>query len=82
MKPHPKLFVASVKCVSVVKRFSLSITHILAPKIHTFSYGRSTCLLPSAAYLIVGPGVEPVVKTFEISEQEQCWHQVEYEITD
>lgn len=38
---------------------------------------------PAAAYLIVGlAGVEPVVKAFQISEQEQCWHQVEYEITD
>jgi proteasome lid subunit RPN8/RPN11 len=38
---------------------------------------------PSATYLIVGlAGREPVVKAFEISEREQRWHQVEYEIAD
>lgn len=38
---------------------------------------------PSATYLIVGlAGSEPIVKAFEISEREQCWQQVEYEIGD
>jgi proteasome lid subunit RPN8/RPN11 len=36
---------------------------------------------PSAIYLIVGlGGTQPVVKAFKISEREQCWQQVEYEI--
>ena len=38
---------------------------------------------PSATYLIIGLGGEqPVMKAFKISEQEQTWHQVEYEIAD
>jgi proteasome lid subunit RPN8/RPN11 len=38
---------------------------------------------PSATYLIIGLGGEqPVVKAFEISEQAQSWHQVEYAIAD
>jgi proteasome lid subunit RPN8/RPN11 len=38
---------------------------------------------PSATYLIVGlGGYQPVVKAFKISEQEQSWQQVEYEIMD
>ena len=38
---------------------------------------------PSAIYLIIGLGGErPVVRAFKISEQEQRWQQVEYEITD
>jgi proteasome lid subunit RPN8/RPN11 len=38
---------------------------------------------PSATYLIIGLGGErPVVRAFKISEQEQRWQQVEYEITD
>lgn len=37
---------------------------------------------PSAKYLIVGlGGAEPAVKAFSISEREQSWQQVEYEIT-
>jgi proteasome lid subunit RPN8/RPN11 len=37
---------------------------------------------PSAIYLIVGlGGAQPVVKAFSISEREQRWQQVEYEIT-
>jgi proteasome lid subunit RPN8/RPN11 len=36
---------------------------------------------PSATYLIIGlAGSEPVVNAFEISEREQRWQQVEYEI--
>ena len=36
---------------------------------------------PSATYLIVGlGGTEPAVKAFFISEREQRWQQVEYEI--
>jgi|SRR5215213_2605927 len=36
---------------------------------------------PSATYLIVGlGGTEAVVKAFSISEKEQRWQQVEYEI--
>jgi proteasome lid subunit RPN8/RPN11 len=36
---------------------------------------------PSATYLIVGlGGTEPVVNAFFISEREQRWQQVEYEI--
>ncbi len=38
---------------------------------------------PSAAYLIVGlAGSQPVVKAFRISEREQTWQPVEYEIVD
>ena len=38
---------------------------------------------PSATYLIVGlAGDLPVVKAFKISEREQRWQQVEYEIMD
>jgi len=38
---------------------------------------------PAATYLIVGlAGVEPLVKAFEIVEQEHRWHEVEYVITD
>ena len=38
---------------------------------------------PSATYLIIGPaGSEPILKAFQISEREQRWQQVEYEIAD
>lgn len=38
---------------------------------------------PSAKYLIIGlAGVEAVIKAFSISEREQSWEQVEYEIVD
>jgi len=38
---------------------------------------------PTATYLIVGlGGVDPVVKAFQILEQEQSWHEVEYVIMD
>jgi proteasome lid subunit RPN8/RPN11 len=38
---------------------------------------------PSAKYLIIGlGGVEAVIKAFSISEREQRWEQVEYEIAD
>lgn len=38
---------------------------------------------PSAKYLIIGlGGVEAVIKAFCISEREQLWEQVEYEIVD
>ena len=38
---------------------------------------------PSATYLIVGlGGTEPAVKAFSISEREQRWQQVEYQIAD
>ena len=38
---------------------------------------------PSATYLIVGlAGSEPIVNAFQISEREQRWKQVEYEIAD
>ena len=38
---------------------------------------------PSAKYLIIGlGGVQAVIKAFSISEREQRWHQVEYEIAD
>ena len=38
---------------------------------------------PSAKYLIIGlGGVEAVIKAFSISEREQRWQQVEYEIAD
>ena len=38
---------------------------------------------PSAKYLIIGlGGLKAVVKAFLISEREQRWQQVEYEITD
>jgi [CysO sulfur-carrier protein]-S-L-cysteine hydrolase len=38
---------------------------------------------PSAKYLIIGLGsIEPVIKAFSISEREQRWQQVEYEIAD
>ena len=38
---------------------------------------------PSATYLIVGlGGTEPTVKAFSISEREQRWQPVEYEIAD
>ena len=36
---------------------------------------------PSATYLIIGlGGTDAVIKAFSISEREQCWQQVEYEI--
>jgi proteasome lid subunit RPN8/RPN11 len=38
---------------------------------------------PSAKYLIIGlGGTQPVIKAFSISEREQRWQQVEYEIAD
>jgi proteasome lid subunit RPN8/RPN11 len=38
---------------------------------------------PSAKYLIIGlGGMEAVIKAFSISEREQQWQQVEYEIAD
>ena len=38
---------------------------------------------PSAKYLIIGlGGIEAVIKAFSISEREQRWQQVEYEIAD
>jgi proteasome lid subunit RPN8/RPN11 len=38
---------------------------------------------PAATYLIVGlAGAEPMLRAFEISEREQCWRPVEYEIAD
>ena len=38
---------------------------------------------PSAKYLIIGlGGTEAVIKAFSISEREQRWEQVEYEIAD
>ena len=38
---------------------------------------------PSAKYLIIGLGApEAVIKAFSISEREQRWQQVEYEIAD
>jgi len=38
---------------------------------------------PSATYLIVGlSGAEPVIGAFSISERDQRWQQVEYEIAD
>jgi proteasome lid subunit RPN8/RPN11 len=38
---------------------------------------------PSAIYLIVGLGGDnPIVKAFRISEREQRWQQVEYDIVD
>ena len=36
---------------------------------------------PSAIYLIVGLGNAPVVRAFEISEQDHSWKQVEYELS-
>lgn len=38
---------------------------------------------PSAKYLIIGVGgIEAVIKAFSISEREQRWQEVEYEIAD
>lgn len=38
---------------------------------------------PSAKYLIIGlGGIQAVIKAFSISEREQRWQQVEYEIAD
>jgi proteasome lid subunit RPN8/RPN11 len=38
---------------------------------------------PSAKYFIIGlGGMEAVIKAFSISEREQRWQQVEYEIAD
>ena len=38
---------------------------------------------PSAKYLIIGlGGMEAIIKAFSISEREQRWQQVEYEIAD
>jgi proteasome lid subunit RPN8/RPN11 len=38
---------------------------------------------PSAKYLIIGlAGAQAVIKAFSISEREQHWQQVEYEIAD
>jgi proteasome lid subunit RPN8/RPN11 len=38
---------------------------------------------PSAKYLIIGlGGLEAVIRAFYISEREQRWQQVEYEISD
>jgi len=38
---------------------------------------------PSAIYLIIGlGGAEPAMRAFRISESEQRWQQVEYEIAD
>jgi len=38
---------------------------------------------PSAKYLIIGlGGMDAVIKAFSISEREQRWQQVEYEIAD
>jgi proteasome lid subunit RPN8/RPN11 len=38
---------------------------------------------PSAKYLIIGlGGIKAVIKAFSISEREQRWEQVEYEIAD
>jgi len=38
---------------------------------------------PSAKYLIIGlGGSEAIIRAFSISEREQRWQQVEYEITD
>jgi len=38
---------------------------------------------PSATYLIIGlGGTDAVIKAFSISEREQRWQQVEYEIAD
>jgi len=38
---------------------------------------------PSAKYLIIGlGGAEAVIRAFSISEREQRWQQVEYEIAD
>lgn len=38
---------------------------------------------PAAKYLIIGlGGMEAVIKAFAISEREQRWQQVEYEIAD
>jgi hypothetical protein len=38
---------------------------------------------PSAKYLIIGlGGFEAVIKAFSISERDQRWEQVEYEISD
>ena len=38
---------------------------------------------PAATYLIIGlSGPQPVVNAFKISEPEQRWQQVEYEIAD
>lgn len=38
---------------------------------------------PSATYLIIGlAGSNPILKAFQISEREQRWQQVEYEIAD
>lgn len=38
---------------------------------------------PSATYLIIGLGGDgPVVKAYNISEREHCWHVVEYEVAD
>ncbi|HEX6732050.1 MAG TPA: M67 family metallopeptidase [Pyrinomonadaceae bacterium] len=38
---------------------------------------------PGATYLIIGlAGPQPVVNAFNISEQDQRWQQVEYEVSD
>jgi proteasome lid subunit RPN8/RPN11 len=38
---------------------------------------------PAATYLIVGlGGIKPALRAFRISEREQRWEQVEYEILD
>ena len=38
---------------------------------------------PSAIYFIIGlGGAEPAMRAFRISEREQRWQQVEYEIAD
>jgi [CysO sulfur-carrier protein]-S-L-cysteine hydrolase len=38
---------------------------------------------PAATYLIIGlGGLEPALRAFRISEREQRWEQVEYEIAD
>ncbi|MGH9967488.1 MAG: Mov34/MPN/PAD-1 family protein [Pyrinomonadaceae bacterium] len=38
---------------------------------------------PSAVYLIIGLGGDkPALNAFKISEQQQCWEQVEYAVAD
>ena len=40
-------------------------------------------IYPAAIYLIIGlAGEEPVMRAFRISEKEQSWEPVEYEIVD
>lgn len=58
-------------------------SHPRSPDPHPSETDVRLAYYPSAKYLIIGlDGTNAIIKAFSISEREQRWQQVEYEIAD